>query len=323
MRENLDVFVLTYNRAEYLKIMLESLCLQTAVGFKIKVLNNASTDNTIEIVEEIIQKYPERDIELINNDKNLGNTGNFIHSQELASNEYTAIFHDDDAIHPEYIETAMSILEKCKNAVMCTGYGVAKYNVDNSNWDVLFKGYLTYSKEDSVFNNLLIGRPVFACCIYKTEAYKKVKYCPQKYGKLHDILFMMEINQLGDAIFIQGICLRWRQHPGSDSYVLSTGPFPDEVINLIARIKELMGWGGVKAPLLWNFSYFLYRWGVLKKYLTWKEMCSGMVGRQIFSKREVFLFSNKHYINICNKRIRYEAKKKSSRIYSDYEDARF
>lgn len=52
-------------------------------------------------------------------------------------------------------------------------------------------------------------------------------------------------------------------------------------------------------------------------------MCSGMVGRQIFSKREVFLFSNKHYINICNKRIRYEAKKKSSRIYSDYEDARF
>lgn len=61
----------------------------------------------------------------------------------------------------------------------------------------------------------------------------------------------------------------------------------------------------------------------MKKYLTWKEMCSGMVGRQIFSKREVFLFSNKHYINICNKRIRYEAKKKSSRIYSDYEDARF
>ena len=44
---NLDVFVLTYNRAEYLRIMLDGLCTQTAKGFKIKILNNCSTDNTL------------------------------------------------------------------------------------------------------------------------------------------------------------------------------------------------------------------------------------------------------------------------------------
>lgn len=109
--KNLDVFVLTYNRAEYLKIMLDSLCTQTATGFNIKVLNNCSTDNTIEVVKDIQKKHPERNIQIITNEKNLGNAGNFKRSQELANNEYTAIFHDDDAIHPEYIETAMEIFK--------------------------------------------------------------------------------------------------------------------------------------------------------------------------------------------------------------------
>lgn len=40
--KNLNVMVLTYNRADYLKIMLGSLCTQNATGFKIKVLNNRS-----------------------------------------------------------------------------------------------------------------------------------------------------------------------------------------------------------------------------------------------------------------------------------------
>ena len=47
----LDVIVLTYNRAKTLAVMLESLCTQTAQGFHITVLNNASTDNTLEIVK--------------------------------------------------------------------------------------------------------------------------------------------------------------------------------------------------------------------------------------------------------------------------------
>jgi len=126
---NLDVIVLTYNRAEYLKIMLESLCTQTATGFNIKVLNNCSTDNTLEVIKEVQKKYPERKIEVITNEKNLGNPGNFKRSQEIASNEYTAIFHDDDAIHPEYIETAMEIFRESSDVVMCSGNLVALYNV--------------------------------------------------------------------------------------------------------------------------------------------------------------------------------------------------
>ena len=148
---NLDVIVLTYNRAEYLRIMLESLCTQTATGFNIKVLNNCSTDNTIEVVKEIQEKYQERNIQIITNEKNLGNPGNFKKSQEVADNEYVAIFHDDDAVHPEYLETAMSLFKKHKDAVMCCCGSDVKYNINNNNWDILEKNYFYYRCKDNAY----------------------------------------------------------------------------------------------------------------------------------------------------------------------------
>ena len=43
----LEVFVLTYNRADKLGKMLDSLGCQTAQGFRITVLDNASTDDHV------------------------------------------------------------------------------------------------------------------------------------------------------------------------------------------------------------------------------------------------------------------------------------
>lgn len=327
--KNLDVFVLTYNRAEYLRIMLDSLCTQTAEGFNIKVLNNCSTDNTLEVIEEVKKKYPERNITVITHEKNLGNFGNFKRSQELAENEYTAIFHDDDAIHPEYIDTAMTILNENKNVVMCTGGAEALYNVDNSNWAILYKNYNLYTVKDGVYLNLLLARPVFASNIYLTSAYKKVKYEPDKYGKLHDIIFMCEMNRIGDVAFIQaGNCIRWRQSATNDSNVFNNGPYPQEVANIINKIYILNKQHNfLGKALLWDLAYFLYCWGLLKKYETWEEfqkrlLKSNNVEDGTFSKWEICMFKCKFMMKLIKKVIKKRAKYYRRKIVCKY-DSRF
>lgn len=321
--KNLDVFVLTYNRAEYLKIMLDSLCTQTATGFKIKVLNNCSTDNTLEVIEEVKKQYPQRDIEVITHEKNLGNPGNFKRSQELAENEYTAIFHDDDAIHPEYIETAMSIFKENPDLVMCSGNLQGKWNVTNNDWDILYKDYYKYEKNDGVYYNLLINRPTFASNIYKTEAYKKVEYHPEKYGKLHDIIFMLEINRLGPIAFILGCCIRWRQSQNNDSNNLTTGPFPDEIANIIKKIKDLNPEHNFYGqPLLWNFAFFLYKWSVLSRFLTWYEFEEKLIKNNSFTKLEAYLFHKIFYIEFFNKLIQKRAEYYRKKVLRKY-DSRF
>ena len=325
--KNLDVFVLTYNRAEYLRIMLDSLCTQTATGFNIKILNNCSTDNTLEVIDEVRNKYPERNIEVITNEKNLGNFGNFKRSQKLANNEYTAIFHDDDAIHPEYIETAMNIFKTNPDTVMCTSSAKALYNVSNTDWDILYKDFYKYKKNKGTYFQFIINRPNFASNIYKTDVYKKIVYNTERYGKLHDIMFQFDINKYGAICYILGIGIRWRQSAQNDSNNFKNGPFPNEVANVINDIynnspkKRFL-----LKTLTYNFAYFLYKWSLLKNYETWYEFRNRLLrnvkGGGIFSPLELMLFQQKWFIDCFNKLIIKRANYYRKKVYKQ-NDTRF
>ena len=87
----------------------------------------------------------------MNNSKNLGNTGNFFRSQEIADNRYVAVFHDDDAIHPEYIDRAMKIMRNDKDLVMISGGEVAMYTVSANDWYPLPNSYLEYPANNNAF----------------------------------------------------------------------------------------------------------------------------------------------------------------------------
>ena len=230
---DLEVFVLTYNRAEWLKIQLESICNQTASGFKIRVLNNASTDNTAEVVNSLKAKYPEREIELITHPQNIGNPNNFKKSQELASRKYCAVFHDDDCVHPTYIERAMECLYNYPDAVMCSCHVEPYYNVTADNWGRKSPAYYLIDKDDFAFLMLQGDRPSFAASIYRTDIYKSCTYHNDLCGKIHDLPFTFEVCSKGKSILLEDSFLRYRLSPVQDSADPSTGPFPEQVANAL------------------------------------------------------------------------------------------
>ena len=65
MYNNLEVIIPTYNRAELLEATLNTICAQSAVGFDVIILDNASTDDTKAMVERFIKAHPERNIRFI------------------------------------------------------------------------------------------------------------------------------------------------------------------------------------------------------------------------------------------------------------------
>lgn len=295
--KNLDVFILTYNRATKLDVMLESLCIQTATGFNIIVVNNASTDNTIDIVNKWMNTCPDRNIKIITHKKNIGNYENFEYVHNYANNEYTAVFHDDDAIHPEYIETAMTLLKK-HDAGMCTGVKSENYNIDAKNWDVLNKNYYLYPKNIGIILSLLLCRHTFQSVICKTNIYKTIPYNYKKYGKLYDIIFLYEMSQQATSILILGDCIRCGIQKDKDSNDLSTGPFPEETFNVIYRIHELTKDYTNRNVALWNFAYFLFTWSKLERFLEWKDFVDKLQDT-IFSSEDIAFF-NSPGINIVN-----------------------
>lgn len=101
------VAIPTYNRAHYLKESIPSVLAQTFMDFNLVIIDNASTDNT----GEVVRSFADPRIEYFRNECNLGIIGNWNRAIELCVGEYLNIFGDDDKMLPNFLEKSVTILD--------------------------------------------------------------------------------------------------------------------------------------------------------------------------------------------------------------------
>lgn len=94
--EHLSIFVITYNRCVELLATLKQLRDSPWAKCKITVLDNCSTDDTMEVVRNIQQIFPA--LTYIRNDINIGPAANAIQPFLMSQTPYTWILCDDDEL---------------------------------------------------------------------------------------------------------------------------------------------------------------------------------------------------------------------------------
>ncbi len=108
MLENkLNVYILTYNRAEYLKYSIDSVLAQNYKDFNLYVLDNCSEDDT----ESLVKSYTDPRLHYIRHEKNIRAIGNHNYAVDHNDAEYFMIFHDDDTMNPEMLGTEVAFLD--------------------------------------------------------------------------------------------------------------------------------------------------------------------------------------------------------------------
>ncbi|MFC2039097.1 glycosyltransferase [Chloroflexota bacterium] len=90
----------TYNVEKTVENTLRSILAQTYKNMEIIVVDNVSTDNTLNIIRELKDSR----IKTFSNEENLGGEGNWSRCIELANGDYIAIFHADDLYMPNIVE---------------------------------------------------------------------------------------------------------------------------------------------------------------------------------------------------------------------------
>ena len=97
----------TYNSASTIQEMINSILTQTYPNFVVHVSDNASTDNTVELIEAF------KDLRVIvhRHAQNVGGEGNFNRCIEYSEGKYMAIFHADDVYEPQMIMEQVACLE--------------------------------------------------------------------------------------------------------------------------------------------------------------------------------------------------------------------
>jgi abequosyltransferase len=107
----LSICIPTYNRATYLDACLGSLCrirLEDRLNIEVVVSDNASNDNTCEIVR---RRQKELRIRYFRNEINLGGELNIFAAATRASSEYVWVFGDDDEFCEESLAQVLPHLK--------------------------------------------------------------------------------------------------------------------------------------------------------------------------------------------------------------------
>ncbi len=102
-----SICVPTYNCAGTVRETLESILAQSYVNIRVHISDNASTDETMSVIESV------RDARMIvhRHDENIGGEGNFNRCINYAEGDYTAIYHADDIYEPQMVAEQVAFLE--------------------------------------------------------------------------------------------------------------------------------------------------------------------------------------------------------------------
>ncbi|MBU4140009.1 MAG: glycosyltransferase, partial [Euryarchaeota archaeon] len=107
MQPTVSVIIPTFNRANYLKNSVQSVLSQTIKDLEIIVINNYSTDNTL----EVISAFNDERIKIIN----FKNGGVIARSRNQgmlqSSGKYISFLDDDDLWSPDKLEIQIKYME--------------------------------------------------------------------------------------------------------------------------------------------------------------------------------------------------------------------
>ncbi len=106
----LTVHLVTWNGAKYVPLLFESLRNQTFKDWELVVLDNASTDDTVNLIEHELENWSGQK-RLVKNSVNLGFAGghNLLYSQ--TTSEYFLLLNQDFYLQPDCIEKLVAEIE--------------------------------------------------------------------------------------------------------------------------------------------------------------------------------------------------------------------
>lgn len=235
----LEVFLLTYNRAEYLEKTINSILGQTYKDFILNILDNSSVDNTY----DIIKQFTDDRINYIKNDINIGAICNANKAFELCLGEYMMILHDDNILKPTLFEEEIKVLENNKNIALVA-----------SNMDIIDeKGKKTGDTYVNLERDIIFNKYEFIEIYFKKEetfictptAMFRMSFIRENYmnfdldiGPICDSFIWFEINCYDVQIyFISNTLLSYRVHPLRDScnsyYMETNMHFYNNVLKLV------------------------------------------------------------------------------------------
>jgi glycosyltransferase involved in cell wall biosynthesis len=213
------VSVLTpvYNGDRYLAECIESVLAQTYENWEYCIVNNCSTDRTLEIA----QKYASQDkrIRIHNNQTFVGcdANGNIALRQMSLDSKYCKVVHADDWLFPECIMKMVELAEANPSVSIVGAYGLRN---DHVSWDGLPYTSTVISGHDICRNTFLGGPYVFGSPTSLLIRSDEVRKRPAFYNEENrhcDIEVCFDLLKYRDFGFVHQVLTFTRDHADAET----------------------------------------------------------------------------------------------------------
>lgn len=109
----ISVAMATYNGEKYIKAQLDSILSQTVSVEEIVIVDDCSTDQTVEIIQKYIKENKAQSlIKLLTKAENEGYVKNFFRAMENTSGEYVFLADQDDIWYEDKVEKMLEVMKE-------------------------------------------------------------------------------------------------------------------------------------------------------------------------------------------------------------------
>jgi teichuronic acid biosynthesis glycosyltransferase TuaG len=121
----------SYNCSRFITDTVESVLSQSYVDWEMIIVDDCSIDNSVEIIERIIDDNPK--IRLIKLENNVGSAQSRNAALEVANGRFIAFLDSDDIWHPDKLEKQVEFMLKRKAPISFTSYELIDENGASKN----------------------------------------------------------------------------------------------------------------------------------------------------------------------------------------------
>ena len=241
-RPTLSVVMPNYNHAQYVAQAIEAIVTQSRSPDEFIIIDDGSTDNSVEIIQEFAHRY--HFIDFSRNDRNLGLLATSEKLLSKATGEYLYGAAADDYVLPGFFEMAMDMAEQYPQAGIISGNVIIIDANDNKICAVEIPHWTTprfvsphqYWKD--YLEKTYLYHSLSSATIYKRTSLEEVGGFRPELLSYCDIFAIQAIGLRHGACYIPQPCACWRESP--TGFSSSTIADVRLVLKIIARMADLM-----------------------------------------------------------------------------------
>ena len=211
------IIIATYNSANYIIELLESLERQTYTNFSCYIHDDGSSDETMDLISEY-KKCSQMDIRILNYPYVGSAKGNFFSMLNYVNEPYIMFCDHDDVWLDFKVEKSIKKIKEVEGG--CTNRPVLVFSdlvVVNENLETIANSFMKYGglRPDRIkTNQLLIENMAPGCTMIANKALYSLarKITDNNSIMMHDHFFMLVVSCFGGVEFLDEPLLLYRQH---------------------------------------------------------------------------------------------------------------